>query len=611
MRLRVCFAFAVVPLVFANLATAASNETCAGAVPLTLGSSITASTDDAADSLESTGCGKQDRYALWYSFDAPATGRYRFDTKGTSDLIDTTLLAKDTCEGNAFVCIDDTTDSISSAVEVDMIAGQHLVLRAAGWGATRGELTLTVNHPEVLDAPSNDLCASSTPITTAPGGVHGNTLHSTGTDVTLCGTSDSNDIWYSFIAPETKNYEFFLTQNMIAGNFVSVHGSCGADELACGLLTTNADLTAGQTVWIRVGTDPNAADQFNLNVGPLGPALEPSNDEPTGAKPLGLETVSGSTLGATKDSINFGPTCGPFVNATVWYSFTAPEDGTFVFDTSQSSLEDTIIGVFGACTGPLPLLACDADSGKGLHARIDGFLMKDESVCLAVGGHLLSEIGDFQLSATKAPDHPPNDHCDLAEVLSGFPVEVEADNYTSRVEALTDPCPTGEFALWYSFTAPVDGWFKFDTKESTETSPDIALYSTCDGAVLECSSDPLPVVSRQMTKDETVLVRLSTNVFWRSPMVLRIGPEHDEAPSTGGSAGTGSTGGTGAGGEGALGGASSGGAAGTGGVPTGTAANGTSEGGGCGCRTASSETRSLWAIALALLALVFRRRRTR
>lgn len=606
MRLRIFFSFALVPLVFSTLASAEDNETCAGALPLALGTTITQSTLGAADSLESTGCGKEDRYAVWYSFDAPVAGRYRFDTKGTTDLIDTTLLAKDTCDGNAFVCIDDITSSISSAIEVDMLAGQHLVLRAAGWGATRGEVTLTVGHPEVLDAPSNDLCANSTPISTSPVGVHGNTLHSTGTDVTSCGTSDSNDIWYSFTAPETKNYEFFVTQNMITGNLVSVHGSCDADELSCGLLTTNADLTAGQTVWIRVGTDPNAADQFNLHVGPVGPSIQPSNDEPAGAKPLGLETVTGSTLGATKDAIGFGPTCGAFVNATVWYSFTAPEDGTFVFDTSESSMEDTIVAVFGPCNEPLTFLGCDADSGKGLRARIDGFLMKDESVCLAVGGHSLSEVGSFELSAKKAPDHPPNDHCDLAQVLTSFPVEVEGENYTSRAETLTDPCPTGEFALWYSFTAPEDGWFKFDTKESSETSPDIALHSTCDGAVLECSADPWPVVTRLMTKDETVLVRLSTNVFWRSPMTLRIGPERTEPPSTGGSAGAA---GSGSGGEGALGGTSAGGAAGSGGIPTGTAANGTSEGGGCGCRTTHSDTRSAWAVALAVFALAFRRRR--
>jgi hypothetical protein len=36
---------------------------------------------------------------------------------------------------------------------------------------------------------------------------------------------------------------------------------------------------------------------------PLGPSIQPSNDEPAGAKPLGFETVSGSTLGATKDEM--------------------------------------------------------------------------------------------------------------------------------------------------------------------------------------------------------------------------------------------------------------------------------------------------------------------
>jgi MYXO-CTERM domain-containing protein len=236
--------------------------------------------------------------------------------------------------------------------------------------------------------------------------------------------------------------------------------------------------------------------------------------------------------------------------------------------------------------------------------------MKDESVCVGVGGNKLSEFGDVTLTAKKLPDHPPNDHCDTPQVLTDFPAEVTGENYSSRAETLTEACPTGEFALWYSFTAPEDGWFKFDTKLSTETSPDIALYATCGGAVLECSGDPLPAVSRQMTKDETVLVRLSTNVFLRSPMVLRVGPEHEDVASTGGSAGA-PAGGGGTGGEGALGGSSSGGTApGGGGIPTGQAANGTSEGGGCGCRVHDSRRSSAGLVLSAVaLALAFRRRR--
>jgi MYXO-CTERM domain-containing protein len=593
---------AVAPLSWASLAPALPNESCAGAVALGVPASISVSTLEVADSTSSSGCGKEDRFAVWYSFTAPDTRRYRFDTQGQTDLTDTTLEVYETCGGNALVCIDDTTTSISSAVELDLVAGQKMVLRAAGWGESKGELTLSVNFPEALDAPANDLCVNAAVLDDDPGGAHGNTLHSTGSDVTSCGTSDSNDIWYSFTASETKTYDFYVTQNMITGNFVSVHGACGADELACGLLGTSAALVAGQTVFVRVGTDPNAADQFNLHVGPLGPAIQPENDAPSGAKPLGLETVTASTLGATKDALNFGPTCGPFVNAVVWYSFTAPEDGSFVFDTSQSALEDTILGVFGPCDGPLPLLGCDNDSGAGKRARIDGLLAQGESVCIAVGGNLLSEVGDFTLTAQKLPAHPPNDECDQAGPLSGFPVTVSGENYASRPETLTSACPSGEFALWYSFVAPEDGWYKFDTKQSTETSPDIALYSACGDEPIACSGDPLPVVTREMTAGESVLVRLATNVFLRSEMVLHVGPAREDTPSSGGSAGA--TGG--AGGSAPLGGSAG---VGTGGA-SGPRADGVAEGGGCGCRLGGAPLGKL-SVALTALALFVLRRRKR
>jgi len=89
--------------------------------------------------------------------------------------------------------------------------------------------------------------------------------------------------------------------------------------------------------------------------------------------------------------------------------------------------------------------------------------MVGESICLAVAGRYLSEEGEFVLNARLASAPPPNDRCVNAQPLA-FPDEVVAENFASRPESGVFPCPSGEFGLWYSFTAPAEGVYKFDAR---------------------------------------------------------------------------------------------------------------------------------------------------
>jgi MYXO-CTERM domain-containing protein len=421
-------------------------------------------------------------------------------------------------------------------------------------------------------------------------------LHSTGTDVSSCGGEDASDIWYTFTAPETRDYDFFLTQNSTSANLLALFTGCGTGEIACGLNQASAHLDAGQMVYLRVGTNPDVADEFNVNVGPLPPSVAPPNDTFANATPITEvpQTIAGTTVGATGDALNWGPTCGPFVNAAVWYSFTAPDDGTYVFDTNGSAMDDTVLAVFDECSSgnglPPALLGCDDDSGVGRHSRIDGIMKAGQSVCIAVAGRYLSEHGAFTLNVSRLPKHPVNDECAGAVVLP-FPGKIEADNYASRSEQPATACPSGDLALWYSFTAPADGVYKLDVKDSVETSPDIAVYSSCGGDVLVCSGDPKPAVSLEMKADQTVFVRISTNVFVRAPMVLRVGPAGMPASSGTGGAGGGSSSSTASGST-----SSSGGDGGGGGSPE-------EPRDGCGCRVgAAADGRA--PIAGLLLALL-------
>ncbi len=313
---------------------------------------------------------------------------------------------------------------------------------------------------------------------------------------------------------------------------MSVHESCAADarELGCGFFGTRATLDAGQEVWLRVGTNPIVADDFNLVVGPEPAAEVPPNDRHSDAIAVEVpSSTSTSTRGATKEGMHWGPSCGPYINPEVWFSFVAPSADVYVFDTNGSALTDTVLAVFGPCDANgevVPqLLACDDDFGQQRYSRVDGFLEAGQEVCIAVAGHHLSEVGGIVLNVTRLGAPPPNDVC-AGAVPVGAGQTRFATSFAARQQPVVGACPWGDFPVWFSFTAPADGLYKFDTKASAESSPDIAVVDDCDSAVvLACSVDIQPAVSLDMVRGQRVFVRLSTDVWWRSRVALRVTPE--------------------------------------------------------------------------------------
>ncbi|MFO0727538.1 MAG: hypothetical protein U1E65_27420 [Myxococcota bacterium] len=512
-----------------------ANATCAAAQPISYPSRTEDTTAGVASSTITSTCGHGDTAPAWFMFVAPSDGRYRFRTEGGRGISDTTLALYPSCTETSTACVDDIFDSLFGLRDLDMRAGDTIYVRVAGWGGTQGDFYLEVAHPEDLQRPPNDECDSAIPLRLGVP-VQTTTLFSTGVDSSSCGSDDSTDQWFTYTPTAAGDYHFYITGNLISATLLSVQTGCGSGELACGLASATAHVEADQTVFLRVGIDPNASDSFNVWVGPFAPAPPVPNDDFLHAETIThLGTTEGTTFGATADNIYFGPGCGPFINAAVWYSFTATVSGTYVFDTNGSFLEDTFLAAMGPCTsgGTLPpqLLGCDDDMGEGKHSRLEGTLMVGDSVCLAVGGHYLSEYGDFRLNIQLANPPPPNDRCATAIPLQ-FPDEVYAENFSARPESTGLICPSDEFALWYRFQAPEDGDFKFDTKETREAQPDLAIFDHCDGNVLSCSQEPRPVLWRHLRRGEEVWIRVASNVFVRGAIDLRVGPDRPLQPQS-------------------------------------------------------------------------------
>lgn len=521
-------------LALSALLSAAPNETCATASALADGHFVASTTDTSAG--PASDCATADHYALWYTFSAPADAledeMYTFRVRpaeGTDALYDPTLALYDTCDHQR-ACSDDDTLALTPRVDTYLSPGQTIHVRVAGWGDTRGGFVLDIARTAIVERPVNDDCADA--IALVPGAPSpADTWNATGADLSSCGGEDRVDLWYTFTAPTAGDYTFAVTQQMIRAHYLTLYDDCSATpqtELACGFERATATLAAGQSIVVRLGTNPSTVDWFNVSVVTPAPA-PPPNDLPANAIPIDQvpTTIDTTTDGATLDALDWGTDCGPRVNAAIWYTFTAPRDDVYVFDTSASALDDTVVALFDDCTNP-ELIVCNDVDGAGDHGRIDGYIEAGTSFCVAVAGHFRSETGGVTLDIAPLEAPPPNDDCaDASPIQLGE--QVFGRNYASVPVDITGACPGGNFALWYTFTAPHDGLFKFDTKtgdDGFDAWPDLALYDGCGplDAALACSQDAHPSLAHDMRAGDTVMIRVSTVLVWRGTVPLHVGP---------------------------------------------------------------------------------------
>ncbi|MCA9000683.1 MAG: hypothetical protein KDB61_02085 [Planctomycetes bacterium] len=185
----------------------------------------------------------------------------------------------------------------------------------------------------------------------------------------------------------------------------------------------------------------------------------------TGTGPWSFDTSSNTTSG-----FNGGGSCGggaDSINQDLFWQWTAPANGTYVFDTF-GSLYDTKLSAHTGTGCSATCAAYNDDSGGGLQSQISlsGLSMGD-SVLIQIGGYgSLSGTGTLNITAYTST--VPNDDCNAASPISGlgsFPF--------STLGALSSgfdgggACGSGSNSVnqdvFFQWTAPAAGDYVFDT----------------------------------------------------------------------------------------------------------------------------------------------------
>jgi hypothetical protein len=444
----------------------------------TVPQTVTGDTSGLENTVETT-CGAAGGVDSAYSFTAPADALYVFDTFGTG--WDTVLHAHDgSCSGPALACNDDSS-GLQSQIRVLLTAGQTIVVVVDGYGTVvSGPYTLHVSQIVVPPCPSVDLGS------TVPQTVTGTTAGGVDVLTPSCGGSGSAESTYSFTAPEDGTY-VFDTFGSSFNTVLHIHdGSCSGVTLACNNDASGAqsrvsvDLTAGQTVVVVVDGYFSTSGSYVLNVSQF-------SGGGTCAAPIDLgstvpQIVTGSTT-AQLDSTR--PGCGFSSGAPdTIYSFTAPEAGTYFFDTFGSSFNTILHVLDGSCAGPA--LGCNDDAG-GPQSRLNVDLAADQTVLVVVDGYS-GGAGDYVLDVNRFVGAGT---CATPIDLGSAVPQVATGTTLTQPSSTSPTCGFSSSApdVVYNFTAPADGTYIFDTFGSSFNTILHVLDHDCAGSVLACNDD--------------------------------------------------------------------------------------------------------------------------
>ncbi len=282
------------------------------------------------------------------------------------------------------------------------------------------------------------------------------------------GYAGSHSVWFSWTAPQSGVFSFQLSNSSFSTLLAIYTGSQvnGLTLVASAAFNQVALVraTAGTTYRIAVDGSNGGSGGFTLtwSLRTDGPA----NDDFVNAQ--ALAGTSGSVAGTT-DLATVEP--GEPIHAgisghhSIWFTWTAPQDGRFVFDNAGSNY-GTVLAIYtGSVVDALTLVG-----ESGLYygtSRVNFMATAGATYRIALDTENANSYGPTVLN-WRAADPPPNDNFADAQEIAGSAGSVAGSN----VDASKEPgepvhnLNSGGTSIWYKWTAPATGRFQFDVTGS-------------------------------------------------------------------------------------------------------------------------------------------------
>ncbi|MBL9198975.1 MAG: C39 family peptidase [Opitutaceae bacterium] len=403
-------------------ATAAGNDAFAGATTLAPGGEVVTTTTTRAtrETGEPSHAGNAGGRSLWWRWTPGVAGTAVIATRGSSF---DTLLAVYT--GGAVgaltpvVSNDDDEDFATSYVRFATTAGATYLIAVDGFSGDSGDLVLTVLHSAT--ASPNDAFAARATLTGATANVTASNIVATReTGEPVHGVPGARSLWWTWTAPDNGT----LSLSTAGSTFDTVLGLyTGAAVNALTTIATNddgaADYSSALSTPVARGTNYHiAVDGYEQANGRVRLALtfaaagaRPANDNFAARAALAGSPASATavTAGASKETgePNHAGSAG---GASVWWTWTAPADGTVTLSTEGSTF-DTVLAVYtGATFASLSLAGADDDGGDNATSRLSLAVRGGTAYHIAIDGYnraVGSALLYLTFSGANAPGSPP------------------------------------------------------------------------------------------------------------------------------------------------------------------------------------------------------------
>jgi hypothetical protein len=432
--------------------------------------------------------------SVWWSWTAPSDGTVVLDTFGSN--YDTTLAAYtgSALAGLALVASnDDSGGGYQSRISFAATAGQQYQLQVDGYSGSSGAIVLNVAHDGPLAPPEN---RGPTDISLADNQILENLPAGSLVGVMTTVDPDAGDSFtYQFVTGDgdTGNSLFQIIGNELRTNSVLDFESQSSHSLR--VRSTDGGGLAVEKI-------------FTIEVLDAGDPAAPPND--FFARPDELigssATASGTNVDATAEAgepLNFDG------GKSVWWTWTAPSDGTVVIDTVGSDFDTTLAMYLGSTVSTLTRLtrnddavgrqsriALEARAGTIYHIAVDGYAQAAGSIVLNLRHTAAPDIQEGLVVTAMAADHDGvavvfNQPLDRAQLdVHGRNMSVEEVDVV-LVDA-TGATVDGALAI----NAPGDG-FRFVVGDGTLTPGDYELrirsgetgVVSASGALLDGNDD--------------------------------------------------------------------------------------------------------------------------
>jgi len=354
----------------------------------------------------------------WFKLVSPGVSTVTFETTGATD----TYMELWDGSNNKLAENDDDGADHNAKISYALSAGGTYFVKVKGYNpGTTGDYALVVSGCECGTDPGDDDQAHATDLGTACGD-HDAKIN--------CG---SDVDWYAFTAPNDGTFTFSTSGTGGHDTLLSLY--VGGQRVEIDNNTVSHTLSSGQSAYLLVQADI-AGQVFNYTLTTNGCSgggcgTDPGDDDQAHATSLG------SSCGDHDAKIN----CGSDVD---WYTFTAPNDGTFTFSTTGTGGHDTLLSLYVGGQ------RVEIDNNTVSHTLSSG-----QSAYLQVQSDTAGEVFDYTLTTNGCSGgggcgtDPGNDDAAHATPLAGC----------GMLSAALD-CPGDEDH--YSFSPAVDGAYTID-----------------------------------------------------------------------------------------------------------------------------------------------------